>query len=50
MRWRTGRKVGRTVYAEAWDGVSDEDDVLIGLFDTPELAQAAVDAHNEMLR
>lgn len=43
--WRTGRRVGRTVYAMAGDTPSD-DDALIGLMDTRSLAQAAVTAHN----
>lgn len=36
--WRTGRKVGRTIY--------DADDRLIGLMDTPELAAWVVLAVN----
>jgi hypothetical protein len=43
--WRIGRKVGRTVYAQISDDPAD-DDVLIGMFDTTELAKAAVIAHN----
>ena len=48
MTWRTGRKVGRTIYAQAGSFASD-DDVLIGMMDTPELASAAVAAHNASL-
>lgn len=48
QKWRTGRKVGRTVYAMAGDAPSD-DDTLIGMMDTPELAAAAVFAHNKLL-
>lgn len=33
--WRTGRKVGRTIY---------RDEVLVGVMDTPELAAQVVDA------
>jgi hypothetical protein len=44
--WRTGRKVGRTIYARLGREPSD-DDVLIGVMDTPELAAAAVAAHNQ---
>lgn len=44
-QWRTGRKVGRTVYAQIGSEPSDND-VLIGVFDTPGLAAAAIDAHN----
>jgi hypothetical protein len=36
--WRVGRKVGRTLYL---------DDQLVGMVDTPELAQAIVAAMNE---
>ncbi len=44
-RWRVGRKVGRTIYACMNDTPSDEDD-LIGVMDTRELAAEAVRAHN----
>lgn len=43
--WRTGRKVGRTVYAQIGTEPSDKD-VLIGVFDTRELAASAAKAHN----
>ena len=43
--WRTGRKVGRTIYALAGDEPSDSD-ALIGVMDTPELARQAADAVN----
>lgn len=46
--WRTGRKVGRTIYAVLGDAVSDAD-TLIGMLDTPELAAEAVAAHNREL-
>lgn len=36
-RWRVGRSVGRTIYIG---------DRLVGLMDTPELAQQVVDAVN----
>lgn len=45
FRWRTGRKVGRTIYAQPGPDPSD-DDVLIGILDTPRLAAEAVTAHN----
>ena len=45
LPWRVGRKVGRTVYAQVGDGPND-DDCLIGVFDTRELAAEAVRAHN----
>jgi len=44
-RWRTGRKVGRTIYAQVGDEPSDGD-VLIGVMDTPGLARKAVDGVN----
>lgn len=45
MRWRTGRRVGRTIYRQLGPVPSDEDP-LIGVMDTPELAGLAVDAVN----
>lgn len=47
-RWRVGRSLGRTVYAQIGAEPAD-DDVLIGLFDSRELAAEAVRAHNSML-
>lgn len=47
--WRTGRRVGRHLYAQAGPEPSD-DDVPIGTLDTAELAAAACAAHNAMLR
>jgi chromosome segregation ATPase len=45
MIWRTGRKVGRTIYAQQeWE--PQDRDQLIGVMDTPELAQRVVDAVN----
>lgn len=46
--WRCGRKVGRTIYAQTGDEPSD-DDLLIGVMDSLELALAAVEAHNEIV-
>lgn len=40
MTWRTGRKVGRTIY---------NGDTLIGIMDTPELAQQVVTAVNAIV-
>lgn len=48
LPWRIGRKVGRTVYAVIGDEATD-DDFLIGMFDTRELAAEAVEAHNARL-
>jgi hypothetical protein len=44
LAWRVGRKVGRTVYATT-GGV----DRLIGVMDTPELAERVVRDHNARL-
>lgn len=46
--WRTGRKVGRTIYACVGD--STRNDVLIGMMDTPALANCTVDVHNAWVR
>lgn len=45
LPWRTGRKVGRTIYAQVGKKPSDRD-VLIGMMDSPLLATAVVVAHN----
>lgn len=44
--WRTGRKVGRTIYEQVGTEPSDADQ-LIGVMDTPDLARRAVDAVNQ---
>jgi hypothetical protein len=46
-KWRVGRKVGRTIYIQSGDTPSDGDE-LIGLMDSIELAQEAVDAVNAL--
>lgn len=43
--WRVGRKVGRTIYAQLGNEPSDNDP-LIGVLDTAELADEAVRSHN----
>lgn len=45
VRWRPGRKVGRTLYAMVGDEPSD-DDILIGLVDSSELAAHICRDHN----
>lgn len=45
LPWRAGRKTGRVLYAQLGAEPSDEDP-LIGIMDTPALADAAVTAHN----
>lgn len=47
LPWRTGRKVGRTIYAQVRIEPSDGD-VLIGMMDSRELASEAVEAHNAL--
>ena len=47
--WRTGRKVGRTIYLQQGADPSD-DDPLIGVMDTNELARIVVDAVNGAAR
>lgn len=48
LYWRTGRKVGRTIYAMTGPVPSDSD-ALIGMMDTPVLAEEACRAHNDRL-
>jgi hypothetical protein len=43
--WRTGRKVGRTIYLQRGREPSDTDH-LIGVMDTVELAERVVDSVN----
>ncbi|MCA1572471.1 MAG: hypothetical protein LC798_19660 [Chloroflexi bacterium] len=45
--WRVGRKVGRTIYALVPD---EPDGVLIGQFDSAQLARDAVHHHNLAIR
>ncbi len=46
LRWRVGTKVRRTVYATKTIRNTGEVDRLIGMFDTPDLAEQAVRQHN----
>jgi hypothetical protein len=48
MYWRTGRKLGRTIYAQLGPGAADAD-WLIGMMDSLELAEDVVAAHNKIL-
>lgn len=48
LPWRTGRKVGRTIYIRLGREASD-DDVLIGVMDSPEIASDVCLAHNHLL-
>lgn len=47
-KWRTGRKLGRTIYQQAGTAPADHDE-LIGVMDTPELAIVVVAAVNQHL-
>jgi hypothetical protein len=49
LRWRVGRKLGRTLYAMLPDGTPSDDDIFIGLMETRELAEAVVREHNAAL-
>lgn len=49
MIWRTGRKVGRTIYIQRLDEQPTDEDRLIGVMDTPELAALVVASVNEEL-
>lgn len=50
LPWRTGRRVGRTVYVVPPDGPDPNDGAcLIGVMDTAELAAHVVWAHNQTL-
>ncbi len=49
MTYRTGRKVGRTIYRQVGTEPSDDDE-LVGLLDTPVLAEMFVMAINELDR
>ena len=49
MPWRTGRHLGRTIYARLGESTSDAD-LYIGTMDTRELAEAACEAHNQAIR
>lgn len=48
-RWRTGRRVGRTIYLDVGDNDPNDGRYLIGIMDTPELADEAVTAHNALI-
>lgn len=47
--WRTGRKVGRTVYVQRSE-YADDTDMLIGMMDNRDLADLAVRSVNDMAR
>lgn len=47
-RFRTGRSLGRTVYAQVGDEPSD-DDLLVGMMETPYMAELVVELLNRHL-
>ncbi len=49
LKWRSGRSVGRTLYAIVSDKPSDHD-ILIGIMDTPQLARSVADDHNNAIK
>lgn len=48
MNWRTGRKLGRTIYAMI-DKEPSDNDILIGMMDHESIAAIAVLNHNNQL-
>lgn len=48
LPWRTGRKQGRTLYAD--DGVNTDPELAFGMVDSPEIAEHIVELHNAALR
>lgn len=47
--WRTGTQVGRTIYAMPPGSSYRNGEVLIGMMDSPEIAEDAVRCHNAVL-
>lgn len=47
MLWRTGKSLGRTIYAQTSD--SGEDDIYLGMMELPVLAEYVCSLHNERL-
>lgn len=45
VRWRTGRKLGRTIYMQLLDEPSGSD-IVIGMLDNVEVAKYVVELHN----
>lgn len=48
LKWRVGRKLGRTIYAMLGEEPSD-DDLLLGVLDEEYLAEHVVEVHNASL-
>lgn len=50
MAWRTGRSIGRTIYAVPPGAqYRDGSEIVLGMVDTPELAAHIVKVHNRWL-
>jgi hypothetical protein len=47
-KWRTGRHVGRTVYIQEQSDQAGDNDRLIGVMDTRELAERVVQCVNAL--
>lgn len=45
LRWRTGTKLGRTIYMQLLDEPS-KSDILIGMLDNVAIAEYVVELHN----
>lgn len=48
--WRTGRKLGRTLYVRKYTDRASDEDRFLGIMDTPEDAKRVVDAVNAVVR
>lgn len=46
--WRTGRKLGRTLYERKYTDQPSDEDRFVGIMDSPEDAQRVVDAVNRV--
>lgn len=48
-KWRTGRKLGRTIYAMHNKDQASDNDIFIGIMDSSYIAERVVRDHNERL-
>jgi len=46
MPWRTGKSIGRTIYACPPGSDYRDGEIVIGMMDTPEIADEVVASHN----
>ena len=47
MPWRTGKSIGRTIYACPPGSSYRDGEIVLGMMDTPEIARHIVEIHNE---